>query len=305
MLHRHLCFRFLDGTLQRNELGSTKLCSRPIFLTTPLQQACFLLLSLYSTNPNDHSQPVTHIEGLNGRGSELFLKAGSTINLTCIVEDATDNAPKHILWKHNSRIVNFEWNRGGMSLITEKKSRGVTVSRLLIQKAARTDRYVSTIENHTTPGARRKPTTSTFLIVATSPDRQESKHPYHYACNDNTHEEIMPFARTKGRPLTLEEQVVMGLVWSHIANSMPSSQSSKQGRSAIDSPPQFLIHFLPPLAPPPPPATISLYFTCTGGWVASEEYQNGNWRALEFFGAATTRSDIMGLEPPGFRSEWH
>jgi hypothetical protein len=50
------------------------------------------------------SEPVTHIEGLNGRGQELFIKAGSTINLTCIVEDATDNATKHILWKHNSRV---------------------------------------------------------------------------------------------------------------------------------------------------------------------------------------------------------
>ena len=50
------------------------------------------------------AEPITHIEGLNGRGSELFIKAGSTINLTCIVEDATDNAPKHILWRHNARV---------------------------------------------------------------------------------------------------------------------------------------------------------------------------------------------------------
>jgi len=50
------------------------------------------------------TEPVTHIEGLNGRGPELFIKAGSTINLTCIVSDATENAPKHILWRHNSRV---------------------------------------------------------------------------------------------------------------------------------------------------------------------------------------------------------
>ena len=37
------------------------------------------------------------------------------------------------------QIVNFEWARGGMSLVTEKKSKGVTISRLLIQKAARGD----------------------------------------------------------------------------------------------------------------------------------------------------------------------
>jgi len=37
------------------------------------------------------------------------------------------------------QVVNFEWARGGMSLVTEKKSKGVTVSRLLIQKAVRTD----------------------------------------------------------------------------------------------------------------------------------------------------------------------
>jgi hypothetical protein len=36
-------------------------------------------------------------------------------------------------------MINFEWARGGMSLVTEKKTKGVTVSRLLIQKAVRTD----------------------------------------------------------------------------------------------------------------------------------------------------------------------
>ena len=50
------------------------------------------------------SEPVTHIEGLSEKRSELFIKAGSTINLTCVVEDATENAPKHILWRHNSRV---------------------------------------------------------------------------------------------------------------------------------------------------------------------------------------------------------
>ncbi|ODN00394.1 Roundabout 4 [Orchesella cincta] len=42
------------------------------------------------------------------------------------------------VWQ-DTKVVNFEWARGGMSLVTEKKSKGVTVSRLLIQKAVRTD----------------------------------------------------------------------------------------------------------------------------------------------------------------------
>lgn len=45
----------------------------------------------------------------------------------------------YISAKNFLQVVNFEWARGGMSLITEKQSNGVTVSRLLIQKAIRND----------------------------------------------------------------------------------------------------------------------------------------------------------------------
>lgn len=37
------------------------------------------------------------------------------------------------------QIINFEWARGGISLVTEKKEVGVTISRLLIQNTVKND----------------------------------------------------------------------------------------------------------------------------------------------------------------------
>ncbi|KAL1506608.1 hypothetical protein ABEB36_005937 [Hypothenemus hampei] len=76
-------------------------------------------------------EPITEILG----SPELFINMGSTINLTCIVQNAPE--PPTITWSHNSQVINFDSPRGGVSLVTEKGA--TTTSRLLIQKAVQKD----------------------------------------------------------------------------------------------------------------------------------------------------------------------
>ncbi|CAH1646493.1 unnamed protein product [Spodoptera littoralis] len=77
-------------------------------------------------------EPETEIMG----GPDLFIYAGSTINLTCIVRH-TPEPPNTINWTHRGKTINFDSTRGGISLVTEK---GIhSSSRLLVQSARTTD----------------------------------------------------------------------------------------------------------------------------------------------------------------------
>ncbi|GBP46189.1 hypothetical protein EVAR_24596_1 [Eumeta japonica] len=94
-----------------------KITSKPDLLTARPQPTWFL-------------QPETEILG----GPDLFIYAGSTINLTCIVRH-TPEPPHSITWTHRGKTINFDSTRGGISLVTEKGAH--SSSRLLVQ-AART-----------------------------------------------------------------------------------------------------------------------------------------------------------------------
>ncbi|XP_039298781.1 obscurin-like protein 1 isoform X2 [Nilaparvata lugens] len=61
---------------------------------------------------------------------ELYVKRGSHINLTCLVVE-TIEPPSFIYWYRGGEVVNYS-QRGGISVLTEKKSRS---SRLLISRA--------------------------------------------------------------------------------------------------------------------------------------------------------------------------
>ncbi|XP_047118804.1 zwei Ig domain protein zig-8-like [Schistocerca piceifrons] len=69
-------------------------------------------------------------------GPDIFIDAGSTINLTCLVTYPPD-PPPDMVWTHNGKVISFDSPRGGVSLVTEKGA--ATTSRLLIQKAVPTD----------------------------------------------------------------------------------------------------------------------------------------------------------------------
>ncbi|XP_054285390.1 uncharacterized protein LOC129001963 isoform X2 [Macrosteles quadrilineatus] len=65
---------------------------------------------------------------------ELFIKAGSDINLTCVVLQTPD-PPSFIYWYRGAHVINYS-QRGGISVVTEKQTR---TSRLLIARALPAD----------------------------------------------------------------------------------------------------------------------------------------------------------------------
>lgn len=66
--------------------------------------------------------------------SELFIRSGSDINLTCVVLQTPD-PPSFIYWYRGGNVINYS-QRGGISVVTEKQTR---TSRLLISRALPTD----------------------------------------------------------------------------------------------------------------------------------------------------------------------
>ncbi|KAL7298955.1 hypothetical protein TKK_0008055 [Trichogramma kaykai] len=70
-------------------------------------------------------------------GPELYVGAGSTINLTCAIHFSLE-PPAFIFWYYNDVVMSYDSPRGGVSVITEKGS-DVTTSWLLIQAAQPSD----------------------------------------------------------------------------------------------------------------------------------------------------------------------
>ncbi|CAL7937153.1 unnamed protein product [Xylocopa violacea] len=64
---------------------------------------------------------------------EMYVKKGSTIGLTCVV-DAQDIPPSNVTWYHAGAVIDFDGPRGGVFLETEKGKNGTT-SKLLITRA--------------------------------------------------------------------------------------------------------------------------------------------------------------------------
>ena len=48
-------------------------------------------------------EPHTTILG----NKELFIEAGSTINLTCIIRAGSAVSDTHIFWNYNGKVINF------------------------------------------------------------------------------------------------------------------------------------------------------------------------------------------------------
>lgn len=66
--------------------------------------------------------------------SELFIKNGSDINLTCLAMQSL-LPPSFIYWYKGKRLMNYS-QRGGINVITERTTRS---SKLLISKATAAD----------------------------------------------------------------------------------------------------------------------------------------------------------------------
>ncbi|XP_076625019.1 zwei Ig domain protein zig-8 isoform X2 [Colletes latitarsis] len=77
-------------------------------------------------------EPKTEILG----APDLYINRGSTINLTCVVLESPE-PPAYIFWNHNDAIINYNSDRGGVSVVTEKGDS--TTSFLLVQEAKPSD----------------------------------------------------------------------------------------------------------------------------------------------------------------------
>ncbi|XP_043283587.1 lachesin-like isoform X2 [Venturia canescens] len=69
--------------------------------------------------------------------TELYVKKGSTISLTCTV-NVQSTPPSSVIWHHGGAVVDFDSPRGGVSLETEKTESGTT-SKLLVTQARSSD----------------------------------------------------------------------------------------------------------------------------------------------------------------------
>ncbi|TRY67597.1 hypothetical protein TCAL_05961 [Tigriopus californicus] len=91
-----------------------------------------------TTPPTSHTvtlsvaEPKTSILG----GPDIHLKEGSTMNLTCVIEDSPE-PPSYIFWRHNDAIISYDSPRGGVSVITEKGD--TTASFLVVQHTKPSD----------------------------------------------------------------------------------------------------------------------------------------------------------------------
>ncbi|XP_076171746.1 zwei Ig domain protein zig-8 isoform X1 [Ptiloglossa arizonensis] len=70
-------------------------------------------------------------------GPDLYVGAGSTINLTCAIHFSSE-PPAYIFWYYNENVLSYDSPRGGVSVITEKGG-DITTSWLLIQTAQPSD----------------------------------------------------------------------------------------------------------------------------------------------------------------------
>ncbi|XP_031626355.1 uncharacterized protein LOC116342762 isoform X1 [Contarinia nasturtii] len=77
-------------------------------------------------------EPSTVIIG----ASDMYIESGSTINLTCVIEDSPE-PPAYIFWNHNNAIVTYDSPRGGIRVTTRKDE--ASTSFLLIENAQPSD----------------------------------------------------------------------------------------------------------------------------------------------------------------------
>ncbi|XP_043277282.1 protein amalgam-like [Venturia canescens] len=86
------------------------------------------------------SVSVPRVEIVDEHGataSDKFYKAGSTIELKCVVSKVP-NPTGYVTWRHGSRVLNYDTTRGGISVKTDMGSGGA-VSRLYIANANKKD----------------------------------------------------------------------------------------------------------------------------------------------------------------------
>ncbi|XP_018021146.1 uncharacterized protein LOC108677438 [Hyalella azteca] len=91
-------------------------------------------------------EPQTQIVG----DHDIYINRESSINLTCIV-DYTPEPPAYVIWKHNGKVVSYDSERGGVSVVTDKGP--TTSSNLIVRGASIRDSGVYSCSPSTAPTA--------------------------------------------------------------------------------------------------------------------------------------------------------
>lgn len=142
--NRH--FSFTHATIQNRTAPS-----RGEHPTQPNTHRCFFDFLRFS-----RPIPVSRAKILGN--SELFIKSGSDINLTCVALQSPA-PPSFIYWYKGGRVVNYS-QRGGISVLTERQTK---TSKLVIARAVASDsgnytcspsssgKYLSLVRRRTRP----------------------------------------------------------------------------------------------------------------------------------------------------------
>ncbi|KAI9560007.1 hypothetical protein GHT06_014017 [Daphnia sinensis] len=94
-----------------------------------------------NTEPKINWPVTVHVEAALASivgTSELYVRTGSTISLTCIIQGSGSIPPRVLFWFHNSKPIALDSPRGGISLETERTVTGMS-SKLLLTRATLQD----------------------------------------------------------------------------------------------------------------------------------------------------------------------
>lgn len=80
---------------------------------------------------------VARAEIVGASSGQLFLKTGSTINLTCEISQSPE-PPVFVFWYHNERMINYD-EAAKSHILVRKAGRNAAVSRLLVHDAVPSD----------------------------------------------------------------------------------------------------------------------------------------------------------------------
>jgi len=92
----------------------------------------FCCLNFFSVFPFFPHPAVSRAEILGN--SEVFIKSGNDINLTCVAHEAP-SPPSFIYWYKSGSVINYS-QRGGISVLTERQTK---TSKLVISRAMSSD----------------------------------------------------------------------------------------------------------------------------------------------------------------------
>ena len=86
----------------------------PVPIMTIVQKNCPISNNLIIFSPFFTVPEIEVVDDRDKKTAEKYYKGGSTIELKCIVRQIVGEPPEYILWHHESRMLNYDTERGGV-----------------------------------------------------------------------------------------------------------------------------------------------------------------------------------------------